>query len=266
MWKEGRLTAGDKQMDYITFGRGSRYLVMIQGLNTNGIRGAGAGLAWMYRAFAKEFTVYFFDRPVELPENITVRELAQDVALAMDAVGIRRAHVLGVSQGGMIAQYLAIDRPDLVDRLILAVTASRSLDSVTQAVETWIRLTEQGRIRALVEDMAERLYSADLQRKYRPFLPLLTLLQKPKDPRRFITLAGACLTCSSYEELEKITCPVFVIGAQEDRIVGSEASREIAEKLGCRLHLYEHMAHALWEEAGDFNKLVLDFLHSPSFP
>ena len=92
------------------------------------------------------------------------------------------------------------------------------------------------------------------------------LPQKPKDPRRFITLAGACLTCSSYEELQKITCPVFVIGAQEDRIVGSEASREIAEKLGCRLHLYEHMAHALWEEAGDFNKLVLDFLHSPSFP
>ena len=50
--------------------------------------------------------------------------MALDIAAAMDTLGIKNADIFGVSQGGMIAQYLAIDRPDLVNKLVLAVTLS----------------------------------------------------------------------------------------------------------------------------------------------
>ena len=88
---------------------------------------------------------------------------------------------------------------------------------------------------------------------------LLTVMQKPKDVERFLHLARACLTCDAYEELEKIQCPVFVIGGSQDLVLTGEASREIAEKLGCELYLYEDLGHAAYEEAKDFVPRVLEF-------
>ena len=170
------------------------------------------------------------------------------------------ADVFGVSQGGMIAQYLAIDRPDLVHKLVLAVTLSRNNETVKSVVANWISLTEKGDFKALVADMAVKMYTDAYVKRYRFFMPLLTVFQKPKDVKRFITLAKACLTCNTYEELDKIQCPVLVMGGKEDKIVTGEASEEIAEKLGCQIYMYEKMGHAIYEEATDFNKRVYDFL------
>ena len=52
--KEDKLYIGDAELDYITFGTGAKPLVMIQGLNTRGIKGAGLPLAYTYRLFAKD--------------------------------------------------------------------------------------------------------------------------------------------------------------------------------------------------------------------
>ena len=257
--KELRLELDDLKTDYITFGKGTKPLIMIQGLNTRGIKGAADSLAYMYRIFAKEYKVYLFDRRENVTGGLTVRELAADIATAMDALGLSNADVFGVSQGGMIAQYLAIDRPDLVRKMVLAVTLSKNNETVEPVVNDWIRMTEQGDMKRLVEDMALKLYSDAYVKIYRPFLPLLTLLQKPKDVKRFIILAKACLTCSTYAELEKIQCPVLVLGGGKDQVVTGEASVELAEKLGCKLHIYEELGHAAYEEAADFNRRVYEF-------
>ena len=257
--KEQTLKINDMEMDYITFGYGKKPLVMVQGLNTNGIKGAAMSLAYMYRIFAKEYKVYLFDRKKEISENITVRELASDLATAMDALNITNADIFGVSQGGMIAQYLAIDRPDLVHKLVLAVTLSKNNDTVETVVTNWIHMTEQGDMKNLIIDMAIKMYSDSYIKKYKPFFPLLTILQKPKDIQRFIILAKSCLNCNSYEELHKIKCPVFVIGGTQDQVVSGEASEELAKKLSCKIHMYEHLGHAAYEEAKDFNKKVYDF-------
>ena len=258
--KEQTLTIGNVQMDYITFGNGTKPLIMIQGLNTNGIKGAAVLLSFMYRIFAKEYKVYLFDRRKDLPENVTVRELAADIALAMDTFGIKNADVFGVSQGGMIAQYLAIDRPDLVNKLVLAVTISRNNDTVEKVIGDWICMTEKEEWKALVNDMAVKMYSDAYLRKYKMMMPLLTAMQKPKDAKRFLTLTKACLTCAAYEDLDKIKCPVFVIGGKCDKVVTGEASEEIAEKLGCEIYMYEKLGHAAYEEAKDFNQRVFEFL------
>ena len=60
--KEQTLTLPDSQMDYITFGCGPKPLIMIQGLSTRGIKGAALSLAYLYRMFAGDYTVYLFDR------------------------------------------------------------------------------------------------------------------------------------------------------------------------------------------------------------
>lgn len=258
--KEQVLELEDMRMNYITFGKGEKPLIMIQGLNTRGITGASVSLAYMYRIFAKDYKVYLFDHRENIKSDITVRDLASDIAGAMDSLTIKNADVFGVSQGGMIAQYLAIDRPDLVNKLVLAVTLSKNNETVKTVIKEWIELTEQGNMKKLVADMATKMYSDSYVRRYRPFMSLLTALQKPKDVSRFIALAKACLTCNSYDELEKIKCPVFVIGGMQDKIVSGEASKEIAEKLHCKIYMYANLGHAAYEEAKDFNNRVYDFL------
>ena len=258
--KELKLTASGMQFDYIRFGSGKKPLIMIQGLNTRGIKGAALSLAYMYRIFAKEYTVYLFDRRPVVYDGITVRDMAADIASAMDALGLKNADVFGSSQGGMIAQYLAIDRPDLVRRLVLAVTLSRNNDTVKQVVSDWIEMAERGDMKKFVLDMAEKMYSETYVKKYRPLMPLLTILQKPKDGHRFVILAKSCLTCDTYDILDKIKCPTLVIGGKQDKVVSGVASEEIAEKLGCALHMYENLGHAAYEEAQDFNQMVYDFL------
>ena len=258
--KELKLTASGMQFDYIRFGSGKKPLIMIQGLNTRGIKGAALSLAYMYRIFAKEYTVYLFDRRPVVYDGITVRDIAADIASAMDALGLKNADVFGTSQGGMIAQYLAIDRPDLVRKLVLAVTLSRNNDTVKQVVGDWIEMAERGDMKRFVLDMAEKMYSETYVKKYRPLMPLLTILQKPKDVKRFVILAKSCLTCDTYDILDKIKCPTLVIGGKQDKVVSGVASEEIAEKLGCALHMYENLGHAAYEEAQDFNQMVYDFL------
>ena len=257
--KEGKIEINGLKTDYISFGKGSKPLIMIQGLNTVGIKGAGLGLAYSYRIFAKDFKVYIFDRRPILHEGITVEEMAEDIASAMDSLRLKEACVLGVSQGGMIAQYLATQRPDLVERLALAVTLSRTNSTVTDCINGWISMTEKEDYKTLTYDMAEKLYSDKYLKKYKPLLPLLTLIQKPKDKERFITLAKSCLSCETYDRLNEIKCPTLVIGGGQDKIVGKEASIEIAEKLECEIFIYDDLGHACYEEATGFNKKVYDF-------
>ncbi len=258
--KESKLNLQDMQLDYITFGNGTKPLIMIQGLNTRGIKGAALSLAYMHRIFANDYKVYLFDRRPVVQEGITVRDMASDIAMAMDILRITNADVFGVSQGGMIAQHLAIDRPDLVKKLVLAVTLSQNNDTVKQVVNNWIEMAELGAMKELIADMAEKMYSDSYVKRYRPFMPLLTILQKPKDVQRFVILAKACLTCNTYKVLDKIKCPVFVLGGRQDKVVTGSASEEIAAKLGCRIHMYDSLGHAAYEEAKDFNQIVYKFL------
>ena len=50
------------------------------------------------------------------------------------------------------------------------------------------------------------------------------------------------------------------MGAKQDKVVTGEASEEIAEKLGCKVHMYDELGHAAYEEASNFNQIIYDFL------
>lgn len=264
--KNLRLPLGGAHLDAISFGSGPEALVMLPGLGDGlqTVRGAALPFALQYRAFAARYRVFVFSRPDPLPSHCTTRQMAADLYAAMQALGIARAHVLGVSQGGMIAQYLAIDHPDSVQRLVLAVTAGRSTPELEQAVGRWITLAQAGDHKALMIDTAERSYTEAYFAKthYRLLYPLLGFLGRPKSYARFLTQARACLHHNALPELGRITAPTLVIGGGADRVLGPSAAGALAGAIpGSECFLYQALGHAAYEEAPDFNDRVLQFLH-----
>ena len=254
------LAAGE--MDYIRFGRGGKPLLMLPGVGDGlkTVRGMALPFALLYRKLAKDFTVYVFSRRRNLPVHFTTREMAEDLNEAMAVLGLKSAAVVGVSQGGMIAQWLAIDHPERVGKLVLTVTLSRPNDTAREVIARWSEMARRGDYRGILLDTAERSYSETRLKQIRREYAFLGSLGKPKSFARFLTQAESCVTHDAYAHLGRIACPTLVIGGTEDRIVTGTASREIAAQIpGAELFLYEGLSHGLYEEAPDFLSRVAAF-------
>ena len=135
--KEGTIAMDDTQMEYIRFGSGTKNLIMLPGLGDSlrSMKGTAIPMALMYRMFAKDFTVYVFGRKNIIHPGYSTREMAFDQVKAMDRLGMEKAHIFGVSMGGMIAQHLAIEFPERVEKLILAVTCARPNPVLTESID-----------------------------------------------------------------------------------------------------------------------------------
>ncbi|SFD06129.1 alpha/beta fold hydrolase [Ruminococcus albus] len=256
--KEDTLEIDGMSIDYVAFGSGGDVMVIIPGLSLKRVKGTGFTLAVMYRQFTKKFRVYIFDRRKVIPENYTAEDIGDEIAAAMNAIGLKNACVMGVSQGGMAAQYLAIKHPELVKKLVLGVTLSRNNDIVRGAVDEWVSLAEKGDIDGLVISTMKYNYPPERFEKFKLIMPALVKAGRPKDPQTFVRMTKACMTCDTYDRLEEIKCPVLVIGDKQDRIVSPEASKEIAEKLGCELYMTEAYGHGAYEQP-EFNDKVAEF-------
>lgn len=260
--RNGQVTFAHGKMDYIRFGRGRQMMVMLPGVGDGlkTVKGMAIPFAWLYRSLAKEFTVYVFSRRVKLPKHMTTREMADDLSDAMEVLGLAKAAVIGVSQGGMIAQWLAIDHPDKVGKLVLAVTLSRPNGTINDVIARWAGMAKRGDYRAIMLDTAERSYSEKRLKAVRIEYRMLGSLGKPKSFERFLTQAESCVTHDAYDQLDCITCPTLVVGGADDKIVTAKASVEIAERIpGSELFLYEGLGHGLYEEAPDFLQRIAAF-------
>ena len=250
-------------MDYITFGSGERNLLILPGLGDGlrTVKGAAVPFSLLYRSFSNDFKIYAFSRKEPLEEQAGTREMAEDVLKAMDLLGIHKTSVLGVSMGGMIAQHLEALCPDRIEKLVLAVTTPRCNSMMKETIEGWISSAEAGDIKQLMIDTAERTYTGKQLRQYRRMYPLLSLYPKPKSFRRFLIMAQACLNHDSSAELQKIKAPTLVIGGLQDKVLGIEGSKEIAEQISnCQYYIYEQYGHGLYDESEDFQERVLNFL------
>ncbi len=261
--KNGTLHMEWLDTDYIRFGRGEKHLIILPGLGDGlkTVKGTALPMALMYRAFAREYTVWAFSRVSDLRTGWTTRDMARHLAMAMDALDIPRADVLGVSMGGMIAQFLAIDYPEKVNKLVLAVTAPASNPILKESVEEWVALALKGDHAALMDSNLRRIYSPEYYRKNRWMAGVMGRLTKPRSYRRFFIQAEACLTHNAADLLGRIRAKTLVIGGEKDMALGGDASRELAAGIpGAELLMYPQWGHGLYEEAGDFNRRVLDFL------
>jgi pimeloyl-ACP methyl ester carboxylesterase len=107
--------------------------------------------------------------------------MATDQARAMKSLGMAKAVVMGLSQGGMIAQYLAVDYPELVEKLVLAVTASRPNETLQSVAGSWIAMAESGDYKRLIIDDTKNRTVRRVSKKMRFLYPVLGRIGKPKD-------------------------------------------------------------------------------------
>ncbi|MBR0040936.1 MAG: alpha/beta hydrolase [Oscillospiraceae bacterium] len=263
--KDGSIRFGGAEMDYVRFGSGKKNLILLPGLSDGlaTVKGKALLLAAPYKLFFEKYTVWMFSRRQDLPRGFSIRGMAADQAAALKALGVEKTAVLGVSQGGMVAQYLAADFPELVEKLVLAVSAPCVNDTSRARLTDWIAFAEKGDHKALMIDTAEMSYSEGYLKKYRKTYPLLGSVGRPKSYERFLANAEAILAFDAREELGKIACPTLVIGAAEDKIVGPAAAGELHALIPqSELFVYPGLGHAAYEEAKDFNERVFRFLEA----
>ena len=260
--KNGHLSLATGEMDYVRFGRGERVMVLLPGVGDGlkTVKGMALPFAYLYRGLADDFTVYVFSRRVSLPPKMTTRDMADDLNLAMEELGLSGCAVVGVSQGGMIAQWLAIDHPEKVDKLVLTVTLCRRNQTIQEVILGWMNMAKNGDYKGIMMDTAEKCYSEKRLRRERIVYRMLGNIGKPRSFKRFLIEARSCLTHNTYDELPRISCPTLVVGGWQDKIVTGEASVEIAERIpDSQLKMYDDLGHGLYEEAPDYIDLIKGF-------
>ena len=261
--KNGRIKIDDTFMDYVAFGKGKKPLVLIPGLGDGlkTVTGMALPFSLLYRQYAKDFRVYVFSRKEKLEKGCTTRMMAKDLARAMMALEIKRADVVGISQGGMIAQFLAVDHPKLVHRLVLVSTIAKAGPRIKRRVPYWVSLVNENRFDELMTDIVEKMYSPAYFRQKGWLCPLIGRMVSKADKERFCTMAWACSTHNALPELKKIRVRTLVIGAGKDRVVGIRGTKELAKALpNSHFVLYKNGEHGVYDEAPDFHRRVIAFL------
>lgn len=264
--KAGTIKVGGSDMHYVAFGKGTQPLVIIPGLGDGlrTVKGTGMIMAAVFRSYATDYRVWICSRKNDLESGFTTRDMAREQAEAMDKLNIDRACVMGVSQGGMIAQWLAVDYPEKVARLVIAISLSRQNAINKDVVGKWILLAEQERYGELAIDTMEKSYTEKYLKKWRSIYWLVKKTGKPVSKERFLIQASSCLTHDAYGELARIQCPTLVIGGGSDKIIGGpEVQQEMADAIpGSTLIIYPGYGHGVYAETRDFNVKVLSFLKS----
>lgn len=197
------------------------------------------------------------DKP---PGPYTAREMAGDALQVLDESGVERAHVLGVSLGGMIAQELVAAAPERVDRLVLGCTLPGGADSYPmpeQTVQLFMAaptLPPDVGLRLFVEnalvargELVETIYEG--RRAH------------PPDPAGWLAQAAAG-TAFAGVDLARVTAPTLVVTGDGDNVVDPRNSRLLAQRIaGARLEIVHNTGHLFfWEQPHATAALVREFL------
>ena len=263
--KNATLSINGKTVDYVTFGTGNQPLVIIPGLGDGlqTVKGMAMPFSITYRILADRYKIYVFSRINELRQGYTTRDMAADVAEAMEVLTITSAYVMGISQGGMIAQWLAVDFPERVQRLILAVTTAKLSQLARERIEHWQKLSQSGNFKHLMLDIAQHSYTQKSYQKWRLLYNIMGRMGRIKDEKRIDIQSVSCLKHDSLDFLEKINCPTLIIGAEKDDVLGVDGSLELHQHIkDSQLTILPECGHALYEQNKDFQKRVLVFLES----
>jgi pimeloyl-ACP methyl ester carboxylesterase len=207
------------------------------------IRGLGRGLVhWGEVAgeLEQSFRLVLLDnRGIGKSEGVrrpfSVGAMADDVARVLDATGIARAHVFGMSLGGMIAQRLAIDHRPRVDRLVLGCTTPGGPEAARPRLATF---TELASARLTSPDAAinaeAKLLLSDAFRRARPdvIAGWVELAEAEPVPKHvLLQQLSAAMRHRSDRDLHRITAPTLIVSADHDELVPPDNSRLLARRI-----------------------------------
>lgn len=249
------------EMNYCVFGSGQRVLVIIPGISIKPVTPGGKAISEAFKSYTEDYTVYLFDQKNDVPEVYSVKEQTDDLVEAMNAVGIVKADLYGASLGGMIAQTIAIEHPEMVGKMVLFCTASRPNDMMKKVLGGWREFALAGKAAEMNITMMEDIYS---EATVKAFGDILLKANEPisdTDMAKVATLSESVIENNTYDRLDRVRCQTLVLGCRGDRTLSFTASEEIADKLGCEFIVYgEEFGHAAFDEVPDAKERILQWL------
>lgn len=255
-----KVITDDFTMEYCKFGNGEKPFVIIPGISLKSVVASADAVEGQFKDFSNDFTVYLFDRKLNVKNDYSIKNMADDTAKAMTILGIENAVLYGVSQGGMIAQTIAINYPNLVSKLALASTVSRITPELENSLENGVLFAKNNKVNELVECFVDSIYSPQTLEKFRDYLINQCGDVSVENLEQFYYIAKGTSGFDVYNDLSKIECPVIVMGGKLDKVLGIQGAYDIAEKLDCECYVYDDYGHAVYDEAPDFLKRIYDYI------
>ena len=250
----------------VRMGFGNEALVMFPALSDSlgDVRGALGYLARHYRAYANRYEFWIVGRRPDLPTGFSTRDMAADYAEAMRKEIGGAAHVMGISTGGMAAQHLAHEWPDLVESLVLCAAPARAGGEAREILSRWHRMGAATAWRDYYRDSALASFTGWQRSLYAAVFGWLG--REPEYPGDFLISIDAMLDHDGEEALRALETPALVTGGTEDPVFPPYLMQDTADMIpGAALNLYEGGGHgALDQYRKAFEPLLLDFLAGAS--
>ena len=200
----------------------------------------------------------------------TIKEMAEDAIDFIKALGFKQIDILSFSMGGMIAQELLELEPTLIRKVILTGTGPRG----GKGIENVTKISNQDLVRAIftLKDVKTYLFftrTLNGKRKAKEFLARIKERKHNRD--KMISLKGYLTQLkainrwgkSTPADLSKIKQPILVVNGEADRMVPTENSYELVQRLpNSKLVIYKDAGHgAIFQYHEEFTKEVLAFLN-----
>lgn len=223
---------------------------------------------WDFAApLAGEFTLMRYDLPGHGASAVPagrygIANLSAQLAGVLAAHKIERAHIAGISLGGLIAQHLAASRPDLVDHLVLIDTTPRYTDELRAMWDQRAATARASGVAPMIEGLLAIWFSADARGRNGPGVRYVreTLARCPGEG---YTLACEALKAADLRELTpKIAAPTLVICGDDDIPSFRDAARWLAATIpNAKLAWLAGARHAsVLEQPEEARRLMRDFL------
>lgn len=257
---------GDINMYYEIHGEGAPLLL---------IMGFGMDLTgWMFQVpeFSNKYRVLVFDNRgvgrTDAPDKpYSIRMMADDTAGLMDELSVDRAHIVGLSMGGFIAQELAISHPERVKSLVLATTEPAfDYHFATEVIGSWVAARTEGVTPKTYFSLILPFLFTDkfFDNADRVRMALDTMAANPHlAPAHGLSRQfAACIGHSTRDRLKHLTAPTLVLVGREDILLPVKLSGELASLVPeSKLVVLEGGGHGFNAEIADkFNQAVLAFL------
>lgn len=199
---------------------------------------------------ARRYRVVAFDHrgvgdSSDAPVDVSTRSMARDAVAVLDALGVERAHVFGVSLGAMVATWVAVDAPDRVERLCLACAGPTGL---TLSAEAPAKGAEVARALVAPEDEAIPRLAAAMRADGDPG-ELARGAGESVRKLEVLKHAAAAALHDASGALASVRAPTLVLAAGEDPVMGTAGPRALAEGIaGARFEVIEGAGHDVTAE------------------
>lgn len=239
-------------------------VLMIQGLgmDKHGWTLQRLALSWRYRMIALDNRGS--GRSDKPHGNYDLGQMAADAVAVLDDVGVDRAHVVGASMGGAIAQIVAVMHAERTRSLTLVCTACRNQEWRRELLSGWAEKAERDGVGAMAGQAARWVIGPRSFRRVVPVLGWLGPLGFGRSSEAFAGQVAAIVAAddSLADLLGTITVPAMVIVGNQDILTPRGDSEELAERIPtAELVVISGAAHGLMiEHASTFNRILGDFL------